>query len=148
MEKNTKKLFAMIAMLLLVFALIGCGSSDPDTDQQDKSPEVGGITFNVKDVRNDSTGNWRIAVISDSIDMTENALDYYNAYFGSDDEIHAIVNFTYNTTTKINVLTDSLDVTVYEYVEDEEHDANIMFTGEMLTESYVNIETGEITKIF
>lgn len=62
------------------------------------------ISFSASDVRNDVTGNWRISTIADNIDMVDYAIEYYNKYFESDDEIHAIVNFNYNTTTKISVI--------------------------------------------
>ena len=65
----------------------------------------------------------------------------------SDKEIHAIVNFNYNTTTKLSVVGDSIDVTVYEYVDKEEHDAKKLFSGMLLKEYFVNIKTGEIKEI-
>lgn len=79
--------------------------------------------------------------------MQDYALDYYKKYFKSDDEIHAIVNFNYNTTTKISVMGNLLDVTVYEYVDKEEHDAKLLFSGMLLKEYHVNIDTGEIQEI-
>lgn len=105
------------------------------------------LSFNVTNVRNDVTGNWRIALIAESIDMTEYALNYYEKYFESDDEVHAIVNFSYNTTTRINVLGNLLNVTVFEYVDGEEHDAKTLFTGMILGDYFVNKETGEIEEI-
>ena len=68
----------------------------------------------------DVTGNWRVATIAENIEMQDYALDYYKEYFESDDEIHAIVNFNYKTTTKISVIGNLLDVSVYEYVDKEE----------------------------
>ena len=98
-------------------------------------------------VRNDSTGNWRISLIAENIDMSEYALDYYKQYFTDDSEIHFIVNFNYNTTTKIMVVGGQLDVTVQDYVSKEEHDANILGSGTVLAEYFVDKETGEIEKI-
>ena len=74
-------------------------------------------------------------------------LDYYKEYFKSDDEIHAIVNFNYKTTTKISVMGNLLDVSVYEYVDKEEHDAKLLFSGMLLKEYHVNKDTGEIEEI-
>ena len=105
------------------------------------------ISFVVSNVRNDVTGNWRIATIAENIEMQDYALDYYKEYFKSDDEIHAIVNFNYKTTTKISVMGNLLDVSVYEYVDKEEHDAKLLFSGMLLKEYHVNKDTGEIEEI-
>lgn len=111
--------------------------------------EIDGIDFLYSDsVRNDVTGNWRISLISDSATPETYALDYYNTLFSSDDEIHAIVNFSLNTTTKISVLyAGVLDVTVLEYVDGEEHDAKKLFGGSLLKEYWVHTDTGEIEEL-
>lgn len=105
------------------------------------------ISFVVTNVPNDVTGNWRIASIAENIEMQDYALDYYKEYLKSDDEIHAIVNFNYKTTTKISVMGNLLDVSVYEYVDKEEHDAKLLFSGMLLKEYHVNKDTGEIEEI-
>ena len=74
-------------------------------------------------------------------------MDYYKAYFTNDDEIHAIVNFYNNTTTKISVAGDCLDLTIYEYVDGEEHDSNKLFSGLLYNEYTVNKKTGKVEKI-
>lgn len=79
--------------------------------------------------------------------LSEYALDYYKQYFTDDSEIHFIVNFNYNTTTKIMVMGGDLDVTVQEYVAKEEHDAKMLGSGTVLAEYFVNIETGELEKV-
>lgn len=104
-------------------------------------------TFRADKVRNDSTGNWRISVIANNIDMLKYALSYYKWKFLDDDEIHAIVNFNYNTTTKISVMGNMLDVTVHEYVDGEEHDANLLFGGMLLNEYFVYLDNGDIEKV-
>ena len=106
-----------------------------------------GIKFSVSKVRNDNTGNWRISLIAENIDMSEYALDYYKQYFTDDSEIHFIVNFNYNTTTKIMNMGGQLDVTVQDYVPKEEHDANTLGSGTVLAEYFVDKETGEVEKI-
>ena len=97
--------------------------------------------------RNDVTGNWRLARIAENINIEEYALDYYNNYFKADNEIHIIVNFTLNTTTRISVMGNLLDVAIMEYVDKEEHDAALACSGMLLAEYHVNIESGEIEKI-
>lgn len=106
-----------------------------------------GIKFTVSKVRKDNTGNWRVSCIAENIDMSQYALDYYNRYFTDDSEIHFIVNFNYNTTTKIMVSGDQLDVTVQDYVSKEEHDANVLGSGTVLAEYLVDKDTGEIEQI-
>lgn len=121
-------------------------ASDTQTDdtQGESNSEFDNINFVVRNVRNDVTGNWRIATIAESIEIQNYALDYYNKYFEGDEEIHAIVNFTYNTTTKISVMGNLLDVTIYEYVDKEEHDAKLLFSGMVLDEYFIDIDNGEI----
>lgn len=108
---------------------------------------IDGIKFTVSDVRNDKTGNWRISLIAENIEMQNCALDYYKHYFKDDKEIHAIVNFNYNTTTKISVVGNKLDVSVFEYVKKEEHDANLLFSGQLLKEYLVDKETGAVEEV-
>lgn len=118
------------------------------TECQDEDAANDDLDFLVLTVNNDVTGNWRVATISKDIQMEEHAVEYYKKYFQSDNEIHAIVNFYYRTTTSISVLFGNiLDVTVFEYVDKEEHDAKLLFSGMLLKEYFVNIDTGEIEEI-
>lgn len=99
-------------------------------------------------VRNDTTGNWRLARVATMKEIQEYALEYYNAYFKSDDEIHAIVNFSLNTTNRLaKVTSDILDIAVYDYVDKEEHDAKALFSGTFLANYEINVSTGEIEEI-
>lgn len=98
--------------------------------------------FFEKTVRNDVTGKWRIAKTASSLVVSENAVEYYNEMFSSDDEIHGIWNATLNTTTKISKSSNLLFVDTYEYVDGEEHDANLLFSGMLLTSEIIDINTG------
>ena len=120
---------------------------DAAADAEDQTSAIDGIKFTVSDVRNDKTGNWRISLIAENIEMQNCALDYYKHYFKDDKEIHAIVNFNYNTTTKISVVGNKLDVSVFEYVKKEEHDANLLFNGQLLKEYLVDKETGAVEEV-
>lgn len=120
---------------------------DAAADAEDQTSTIDGIKFTVSDVRNDKTGNWRISLIAENIEMQNCALDYYKHYFKDDKEIHAIVNFNYNTTTKISVVGNKLDVSVFEYVKKEEHDANLLFSGQLLKEYLVDKETGAVEEV-
>lgn len=118
------------------------GVSDKDIESLDIDSQ-----FTVSDVINDVTGNWRISVINKSMNFEEYALSYYKKYFTDDKEIHAIVNFAYMTTTKITATGDMLNVTVYEYVEDEEHDAKKLFSGMLYSEYRIYLDNGDIVKV-
>ena len=160
--KIKNRIRAGIVLLALAVSLTACGSSASSTASSvaasapassvaepasTESSPLDGISFRADKVRNDTTGNWRISLIAENIDMSEYALDYYKQYFTDDSEIHFIVNFNYNTTTKIMVMGGDLDVTVQEYVAKEEHDAKMLGSGTVLAEYFVNIETGEIEKV-
>lgn len=128
-------------------------SKDSKKDKKDKKKEVKAGTYTIDDiefdyspeVRNDVTGNWKISTIVDSdADVFDYCVDYYKEMFVSDDEIHGIVNFSTNTTSKISVLYEGvLDVCTYDYVDGEEHDAKLLFSGDLLKEDFISIETGE-----
>lgn len=94
-------------------------------------------------VRNDVTGRWRYSATSTSVATAGYALEYYNEMFSSDDEIHGVWNATLGTMTCIKVFANSLFVDTYEYVDGEEHDANLMFSGMLLDSRIIDIETGE-----
>lgn len=119
-------------------------SAESETNNEDP------LGFNVMfsdTYRNDVTGNWRLSRIAENINIEEYAIDYYNNYFKSDSEIHIIINFSLNTTTRIAVMGNLLDVSIMEYVDKEEHDAALACSGMLLSEYHVNIDTGEIEKI-
>ncbi|MCI9134100.1 MAG: hypothetical protein HFI31_07930 [Lachnospiraceae bacterium] len=123
-------------------------SSDSAEEPEETNEDPLGFNVMFSDTyRNDVTGNWRLARIAEDINIEEYALDYYKNYFQSDDEIHIVINFVLNTTTKISVLGNLLDVTIMEYVDKEEHDAKIACSGTLLSEYHINMENGEIEKI-
>ena len=63
--------------------------------------------------------------------------------FSSDDEIHAIWNVALGTTTSISVSGNLLFVDTHEYIDGEENDAKIMFSGRLLDSRIIDKETGE-----
>lgn len=113
------------------------GASSKDSSNEDS------IACATSSVSNDVTGNWRILSVAEARTVDDYAVDYYKKCFESDTEIHAIVNFTYKTTTKIMHLGDLVNVTVYEYVDGEEHDAKKLFSGMVLTDKFYDVETGK-----
>lgn len=99
-------------------------------------------------VRNDKTGNWRLSRVATTENIVEYTKSYYENNFSNDNEIHAIVNFTLNTTTKVSKMSDNiLSVTVHEYVDKEEHDANELFSGMVLADYFVYLDNGDIEEI-
>lgn len=98
-------------------------------------------------VRNDTTDNWRKFEIVADTDFLEYARCYYDKYFESNDEIHAIINLGTKTSTCIKCSGDRLDVTIHEYVDKEQHDANIMFSGNLVGEYFVYLDNGDIEKV-
>lgn len=122
-------------------------TTEASDDSVQTDSEESGIDFVVSDVRNDVTGKWRKCLIAENVEPKDYALDYYKENFKSDDEIHAIVNFNYKTTTKLSVMDNLLAVTIYEYVDKEEHDAKLLFRGMMLDEYFIDIDSGKIINI-
>lgn len=119
-----------------------CGISDKDV-YDIGSPSV----FERNDVRNDTTGNWKVSTIAEDVQMVDYALSYYEKYFYNDSEVHCIVNFTNKTTTCIQYMSGQIYVTVHEYVDGEEHDVNVMFSGMVLADFIVYPDNGDIEKI-
>ena len=105
---------------------------------------IDGVTFIIREVPNDKTGNWRFASISESFDMSAHALEYYKECFGSDSEVHYVINEADNTTTQINYAFGNLDVMVRERVDKEEFDATTLGNGSIQTEYFVDVSTGKI----
>lgn len=155
-----KKWWFWVIIIVVLAGIFGSGGKDKDAvqtasenessateiseDSKQTDSESEGIDFVVSDVRNDVTGKWRKSLIAENVEPKDYALDYYKQYFKSDDEIHAIINFNYNTTTKLSVMDNLLDVTIYEYVDKEEHDAKVLFSGMVLDEYFIDINSGEI----
>ena len=102
--------------------------------------------LNVSDVRNDDTGKFKKVVTSSDINMPENAVAYYNEYM-EDGEIHYIIDFSKNTTTALNNMSGQLFVTITEYVDKEEHDANVIGSGMILADYIVSIENGTFEEL-
>jgi hypothetical protein len=99
-------------------------------------------------VNNDVTGNWRyLSIAQNGIIPEEYALSIYNQYFDNDSNVIAVVNFSTKTTTCINCMGNILSVDTYEYVDGEEHDAKLLFTGMKYSSSWVYLDNGDIETI-
>ena len=100
------------------------------------------VTTPSKFVRGDATGKWRIVKVANGTAPSDYAVDYARAYMEEGD-IHFIVNFSLNTTTRFKIVFGNLEVRTTEYVSKEEHDASIIGDGQLYSEEYYNMETGE-----
>ncbi len=105
------------------------------------------ITFDYcGNVKNDKTGKWRLSKVNSTLDVTEYALYYYKNYFKSDDEIHAIINYSNDTTIRIRTISalGLLDVTTLTHIQGEENNADILFGGDVINSYMINIKSGEL----
>ena len=121
-------------------------SVDERTELQEALKESlgGGSTLFYNTVRNDTTGNWRMLVYSSAENIVDHAVEYYNAYFESDDETHIAVNLGLGTTSIMNVYSGSMYIDVHEYIDKEEHDAKILGGGALLNSYTVDLSSGNI----
>lgn len=166
-----KKVWFWIIVVLVVFAAFGSSgdkndeqpdASDKtstsetvssteapdDTDDTGDAPAASSLDVDVTfydTFKNDTTGKWRKALVSTSEDIQEYALDYYQEYFKSDDEVHVIYNFSLNTVNCLTVNGDTLFISITDYVDDEEHDAKAACGGTHLGDLQISIESGEVT---
>ena len=97
-------------------------------------------------VIDDVTGKWRLSVMSEDVDIQDYVYSYYNKYFKDDTEIHGIVNLSSNTTARISCVSGMLFVTEYSYVDGEEHDAKLLYSGTPLKSYIVYTDNGDIEK--
>lgn len=97
-------------------------------------------------VIDDVTGKWRLSVMSEDVDIQDYVYSYYNKYFKDDTEIHGIVNLSSNTTARINYASGMLFVTEYSYVDGEEHDAKLLYSGTPIKSYIVYTDNGDIEK--
>ncbi len=99
-------------------------------------------------VNEDVTGNWRYSEYTSADSQETFAADYYNTFFESDTEIHAVINRTNNTTARLQMIGDRiLEVDILKYIEGEEQSAKSLFEGEVIKKYWVYLDTGEIKEI-
>lgn len=146
-KPSTIRTIAGLALWLVVIVLIFRACNKPNIKKQfDNAIASENTTFGK--FSNDVTGNWRYYIYWSDNNVADRAVDYYKAYFNSDDEIHFAVNKRLKTTTMIKKLSDDmLDVSVYEYVDGEEFDAKRIPSGIKFGEYLINVKTGESEQI-
>ncbi len=107
------------------------------------------LQIKTQKVKNDKTGNWRYSAYSEKdVDILDYAVEYYKNYFSSNKEIHAVINFANKTTARLQTYDGKyLFITILEYVDGEEHDAAIMFSGNVLKEYMIDMDTRKIDSL-
>lgn len=140
-----KKICLLLLSVLLVCSGVSAETIDKEALKEKVKDEHNLIWWG--EVRDDVTGNWRLSECATTDTVDQYALDYYNAFFEDDKEIHGIINFTLRTTTRLRVFNGVISCDTLEYVDGEEHSAKTLFSGLLLTQKEINIETGEVTDI-
>lgn len=163
-----KKYFVMLLSAAIAFGSCACGGETTEKTEE-KAPikteesvphrtgdeivgvsdkDVNDLDVTFRDsIREDSTGNWRLAMASTSEDFLSYAASYYENYFKSDDETHFFINTTLGTTASISKMEDMLCITIYEHVDGEEHSANNLPEGMSLGQYWIYLDNGDIEKI-
>lgn len=99
-------------------------------------------------ISDDVTGNWRLSFVSTEKEIGDYALNFAEEFLTSSDEIHAIINTTRMETYRIKeVLSNTISISVFEYVDSEEHSAKTLFGGNLLKDYWLYTDTGEIEDI-
>ena len=160
MNQKRRNVIAVILIAIIVICIIGIMAKKPAGDDKsatDKKETVESLTLSSnseketettgKSATIDATGNARLAKVTGEKSVEEYVLDYYKMYFKSDQEVHAIVNYTLNTTACVTSAGDKINVRIYEHIDGEEQDAKKLFTGEKYAEYNIDKETGTVEKI-
>lgn len=125
------------------------GSASEPSKAEQKQALQKKIALNWKgNVDEDVTGNWRLSEYASPDSQETFAADYYDAFFESDTEIHAIINRTNKTTARLQIIGNRiLEVDVLKHIEGEEQSAKSLFGGEVIHQYWVYLDTGEIKEI-
>lgn len=163
-----KKYFVMLLSAAIAFGSCACGGETTEKTEEKASvkteesvphrtgdeivgvsdKDVNDLDVTFRDsIREDSTGNWRLAMASTSEDFLSYAASYYENYFKSDDETHFFINTTLGTTASVTKLADMLCVYMYDHVEGEEHSAKKIPEGTYLGQYWIYLDNGDIEKI-
>ena len=96
----------------------------------------------------DKTGKLHVAGYTAVVHPQDIADEYYKAFFEDDSEIHCLWSNAYNTISKVSLIdSNTLDVTVHEYRDKEEHYADQILGGQVYEQYLVHLDTGEVEKV-
>lgn len=136
----------ILAVVVIVF-MFTRNKGNPETNNLRKElQQKYGISVD-KTVINDKTGKWRLARYASNTPTNEFIIDYYKAFFESNDEIHNIINFTLNTTTCVRYTSGVLSFEIHERVPNEELDAKTLGSGILYGAYLAYPDTGVIEEI-
>lgn len=101
-----------------------------------------------KDMAYDTTGLYRYSIINTPEAIQDHAVEYYNAYFSNDDEIHFVLNYDNNTVTQIDKTGSQLFLVTRTF-DAWEQGFNIkeFAEGEELACYVVDIDTNEVLRL-
>lgn len=121
------------------------GTYDLKCSEDDKDEDAISVEY-FSEVKNDVTGNWRLGKVRTDKTSLDFALAYYKEFVTSKDEIHAVVNYNDQTTTRINYagMPGYVSVTILQHIDGEENDAKLLFGGDVIGDYWIDIETGEV----
>lgn len=133
----------ILTFVLSISFLVACGNNEGEIKSD--NPYFKDLTF-YNEFPNDVTGNWRLAKF-DTKDPAEGYIvDYHNDYFKNDKEVHFIYNFELNEVNVVRMFDSNyIELSIRKYIPDEEKDAKVAGSGEVIKECYVNIETKEVS---
>ena len=117
---------------------------EPNNTKKDSQQSNESVSLDFySSVNNDVTGKWRLAITSTDYPVKAYLRSYYKNYFKSDDEIHGIINTKDATTTCVAIRGAYLNVTTHQYVSGEEKDANLLFSGDVISDKWYDKDTGK-----
>lgn len=159
-KKEFEKAIAVIIMVLLTFVFSACGteakaseadSTDTEvtelTDLQNEFCElIRGTVTPVKPAKG-ADDNAKVSILKSDEDVIPHIVKYYKAFFGSDDEIHYLIDKEGKTTTRVEKQGDGLNIQVFKYVNGEENNAEKLASGDQIGEYQGNIKTEEVKAV-
>ena len=131
MKEKKRKKVGIVLIAIIVLCIIGIIASPSDDKKDDSNPKQTEqqnteVTEQASETTEPKTEEKDEPAEIDGVDIIfsdtaeEYAADYYKQYFKADNEVHAVVNFTLNTTACITCVGDTLNVRIYEHIKDEE----------------------------
>ncbi|MDE5736759.1 MAG: hypothetical protein K2H93_00155 [Oscillospiraceae bacterium] len=108
-----------------------------DKDIKDLNP----VFYNK--VENDVTGDWKCLVVEANGSIPEYALSAYETY-GTKAKVFVIEDITGKQAIKASLSEDVLNIEIHQYVNQEEQDAKLMLSGDLLAEYWIYTDNGDV----
>lgn len=119
-------------------------SSYDEDSSSSSSSAIDGVVVDYRGkFKDDVTENWRLSTVVTSKPIEDYAFDYYKAYFNNDNEIHWIINYADNTTSRINCMDGYLFVSTYSHVDGEENSAKEIGGGSFISDCTLSAKDGK-----